>query len=187
MLQGATLLIKYYIKYSKTESLNKKIINVISAITAGILVYSVLTRFFGNAMGAMLGRMSQDTRGSQLTQFFEEVPIYNLLIGQGMNVTYTLNGEQYAYIDNQIILMLFRYGLISTTAYLYPMLKILIHSVFSFKRQEEGIGMVVFMWIAALCGISIYFGNRLDILNIIVMTKVGHAYASIEKRQHISE
>ena len=187
MLQGATLLIKYYIKYSKTESLNKKIINVISAITAGILVYSVLTRFFGNAMGAMLGRMSQDTRGSQLTQFFEEVPIYNLLIVQGMNVTYTLNGEQYAYIDNQIILMLFRYGLISTTAYLYPMLKILIHSVFSFKRQEEGIGMVVFMWIAALCGISIYFGNRLDILNIIVMTKVGHAYASIEKRQHISE
>ena len=69
------------------------------------------------------------------------------------------------------------------------MLKILINSIFNFKRQEEGdgIGMVVFMWIAALCGISIYFGNRLDILNIIVMTKVGHAYASIEKRQHISE
>lgn len=189
MLQGATLLITYYIKYSKTESLNKKIINVISVIIAGILVYFVLTRFFGNAMGAMIGRINQDTRSSQLTQFFEEVPIYNLLIGQGMNVTYTLNGNQYAYIDNQIILILFRYGLISTTAYLYPMLKILMHSVFSFKRQEEGngIGMVVFMWIAALCGISIYFGNRLDILNIIVMTKVGHAYASIEKRQHISE
>lgn len=184
MLQGATLLITYYIKYSKTESLNKKIINVISVIIAGILVYFVLTRFFGNAMGAMLGRMSQDTRSSQLTQFFEEVSIYDLLIGQGMNVTYTLDGEQYAYIDNQIILILFRYGLIPTAAYLYPMVKILIHSIFNFKRQEkgDGIGMVVFMWIAALCGISIYFGNKFDILNIIVMTKIGHAYASVEKR-----
>lgn len=189
MLQSVAVLIIYYVKYGKTESLNKKIINVISVIIAGILVYFVLTRFFGNAMGAMLGRVNQDTRSNQLTQFFEEVSICNLLIGQGMNATYTLNGKQYAYIDNQIILILFRYGLISVVAYLYPMLKILIHSIFSFKCQEKsnGIGMVVFMWIAALCGISIYFGNKFDILNIIVMTKIGHAYASIEKRQHISE
>lgn len=124
---------------------------------------------------------SGDTRTSQLEQFFNQVSIDKLLIGQGTKASYTYSRyETFNFIDNQVLLFMFRYGIIPTISYcfivIYPIVKSLMMK--NIKLFYKSITMIV--WFAAMMGVSVYFNISFGTMSIIIMLYCGRLFYEID-------
>ena len=142
---------------------------VISCVIAGG-VYLFTNRYYPDVMMHLINKASPSyTRSAQYTDLFQQARWWDFILGIGHNFQYqsSLQGGLYSYIDNAYILMLVRYGVLIGMTYplifLYPI----------WKRRLKMDTTPVFMWLAALGGLSIYCATTLDIKSIALAILAG--------------
>lgn len=117
---------------------------------------------------------SGDTRTPQLQTFFAQVDFIDLMFGQGTTASYYFMGNpKYTYIDNQVLLFLFRFGVIPTVSYLfiliYPIIK-----AFSSKNKELILKCLPLVsWFAAMLGLSVYFNISFGVASTLMVLYIG--------------
>ena len=136
---------------------------------------------FAPDIGATLaGRLTEDTRSNQLHEFFSQLDAGKFFWGQGYDATYQESAHGvYSYVDNQVLMMVFRYGLLPMVMYLCVALK----SIYGFLKYKIGYGFASMMWLAALNGLAIYITFGIDIQNLFIMIAIGRSAALVDKRK----
>jgi len=174
MLQSVILMLFCYMTTSK-RSLGGRIYRVLIVAIAGIVLYKLMISRFGEATVFLLSRFSEDSRSKQLETFFSQVPVWKLLIGQGISATYIFGSRgSYQYLDNQFLFWMFRYGIVPVTAYLVPFGMVI------FKKTNKKINnrswwdrrVALFMWLLSMGGLSIYYGLKFDIAHFYMLFAV---------------
>ena len=134
-------------------------------------MYIMAQHFLGDQIRFIISRFSKDTRSGQLMEFFSQVPLSKLAVGQGMNASYSFAGQSsYKYIDNQFLFFMFRYGVIPLVLYLLPFACSLFgkscrNKAASWLSQK----FVIIMWLLAMGGLSVYFTLRIDISGFFIL------------------
>ena len=138
-----------------------------------IIVLMFITRnYLSDQWTTLLARSTEDTRTQQIVEFFQQVDINNLVVGGGYTASYSWLGRDYEAIDNQILLSMFRYGIIVTMLYL----AIFIVPIFDALKKHRlsflhGINM---MWLLSMAGLSIYCAINIDVTQMVVLIVAGH-------------
>jgi O-antigen ligase len=127
---------------------------------------------------ALNERLFHDSRTSQYTQFFQQVPVEGLILGLGPKAAYTYKGRpNFQYIDNQVLYILFKLGLPVLIGYcavvLWPGLRLLIKPAYQPQRME---GIVFILWILACLGLSIFHGILPNPSNFAIILLAGRAF-----------
>ncbi|WP_026567969.1 O-antigen ligase family protein [Bacillus sp. UNC41MFS5] len=153
--------------------------NKIAIIVSRVLVVVViligvnwLKDYFLTAYTNLVNRLSADTRSNQLSDFFSQVTISQMLFGQGVSARYYWNGRAYGFIDNQLLFVCFRYGIVPMAVFLMMNLRGIVIG-WKKKKNEK---YLLLMWLAALLGLSVYFNISMDLSNLIVMMLLGHLH-----------
>lgn len=129
---------------------------------------------------------SGDTRTSQLEQFFSQVSFEELLIGQGTKASYTYNLDtNFHFIDNQVLLFMFRYGIVPTICYCYLILYPVIKSLILRNKRLFYRSLVLLFWFAAMIGVSVYFSISLGIMSLLILLYSGRLFYEIDNRKKI--
>ena len=125
---------------------------------------------------------SGDTRTHQLEAFFSQVSFKELFLGGGIRASYSFNGDpNYHFIDNQVLLFAFRYGLIPTFVYLMLYFVLFIKTI---KTKNRGLlvkMIVLFSWLLAMIGLSVYFNLGFGMPHTLMMLYVGRLYYEVDK------
>lgn len=182
LLQSLFLLLYRFITVSKSRRIT--MIFLQGMIVALIIIGAILVReYLSTAYVNLVERLDADTRTTQLSTFFSQVSIFQLIFGQGVNAKYIWNGTPYGFIDNQLILMCFRYGILPVFVYLY----ILVKGIFIGVKNNRNEKYFLLMWLAALLGLSVYFNMDMNISNLITMMLMGHLYTDNRKKQLVQK
>jgi hypothetical protein len=169
LLQSSFLLM--YTIFSKNKK-NKVSIIVNRVLIVALLIIGIywLKDYFLTAYTNLVNRIGADTRSDQLTTFFSQVTFGEMIFGQGVNARYYWNGRSYGFIDNQLLFMCFRYGIVPMLVFL---LMIIRGIVIGWKNKKNEKYMLL-MWLAAVLGLSVYFNMSMDVSNLMVMMMIGH-------------
>ena len=118
-----------------------------------------LKDYFLTAYTNLVNRIDADTRSDQLTTFFSQVTISELIFGQGVSAQYYWNGRSYGFIDNQLLFLCFRYGIVPMVV----LLLMIIRGIVIGWKNKKNEKYILLMWLAALLGLSVYFNISMDI------------------------
>ncbi|MFB3164790.1 hypothetical protein ABLO26_25865 [Neobacillus sp. 179-J 1A1 HS] len=136
---------------------------------------------FVDTYNLYLSRLNEDTRTGQYNTFLDQVSLGNLLIGGGILASYSYAGiSNYVYFDNQIILLMFRYGVVGVILYEYVILKTMFSSMGSDKSQ---LWIILLLWELALFGLSVYFPIDTGLMHVIVLVAAGRIHTLNLKRK----
>lgn len=182
IIQSLILLLYAYLgKDANGKKCNSRFMTRIVVVICiiGVLVIALL-QFAPNIASTLTGRLTEDTRSNQLHEFFSQLDAGKFFWGQGYDATYQESAHGvYSYVDNQILMMVFRYGLLPTVMYLCVALK----SIYGFLKYKIGYGFASMMWLAALNGLAIYITFGIDIQNLFIMIAIGRSAALVDKRK----
>ena len=123
---------------------------------------------------------SGDTRTAQLKAFFSQVGFNDLMIGGGIRAGYLFNNDpNFHFVDNQVLLYMFRYGIIPTVTYLY----LLLYPVYkSFRLKNKKLilkSIVLISWFAAMLGLSVYFNLTFGMAHMLIMIYTGRLFYEV--------
>lgn len=125
---------------------------------------------------------SGDTRSGQLEQFFEQIGLQKLFLGQGMKANYDFSHFQdFNYIDNQFLLSMFRYGIIPTALYMFLLIYPIVRSIDERNKECLKQSLLMIVWIFAIFGLSVYFNLSFEIAGFVVFIMVGRIIRQLEK------
>lgn len=127
---------------------------------------------------------SGDTRTYQLEAFFSQVGIEELIIGGGIAAGYLFNGDpNFHFIDNQVLLFLFRYGLIPTILYLYLLITPILKSLRIKNKKMILKTAVLFSWFLAMLGLGVYFNITFGMAHMLIMLYTGRLFYEVKYYQ----
>ena len=106
-----------------------------------------------------------------------------MIFGQGVNARYYWNGRSYGFIDNQLLFLCFRYGIVPMVV----LLLMIIRGIVIGWKNKKNEKYILLMWLAALFGLSVYFNISMDISNLIVMMLIGHLHKENILKNQIME
>jgi len=159
-----------------------------SALTTLVVagLYWILMMAAPERFGSLNARLTEDTRTSQYSQFFQQIPPHNLLVGCGPKAAYTYNGQpNYEYIDNQFLYLLFKFGAPVVIGYfavvLWPGLR---HGIAPAARGSKLTAVIFWLWTLAGLGISVYHNISLTAPNLLIILLAGTALASHQATDH---
>jgi len=155
-------------------------IKAILVFTVVLVFLLVITKWlFIDKYNLYLSRVSEDTRTNQYNTFFDQFPLKRLLVGQGISASYSYAGKSnYVYFDNQMMLILFRYGVLALILYEYVILKTMISSMCSRSSQ---LWFILLLWELALLGFSVYFPIDTGLMHAIVLVAAGRCHVLNKK------
>jgi energy-coupling factor transporter transmembrane protein EcfT len=183
-LLQSTFLLLYTVFSKKKKNKLSIIVNRVLIVVLIIVGVNWLKDYFLTAYTNLVNRIDADTRSDQLTTFFSQVTMSEMIFGQGVSGRYFWNGRSYGFIDNQLLFLCFRYGIVPM---LVLLLMIIRGIVIGWKNKENEI-YILLMWLAALLGLSVYFNISMDISNLIVMMLIGHLHKeNISKKRIIQK
>ncbi len=153
-------------------------------ICISLLIYVFWDMLF-YLSGPLRERLFADSRSHQYEVFFQQVDIPQLIMGQGINATYSFTGlnTTYRYFDNQFILELFRYGIIPITLYTILLIRPIIFSLVRLDWNLLRCCFVLGSWILAMAGLSVYFALNINIYCIAMHIVVGRLNCLCEKKK----
>lgn len=122
----------------------------------------------------LMNKMYNDSRSGQYFAVMEQFSFYDFLLGGGAFTMWIQNNVEYAYIDNQTIFFMYRYGLLLVLFYyllvLFPAVKIF------FSKRSSKIPYFLFMWVLAINGLAVFNGVNWDWPNLLVMVACGRCW-----------
>lgn len=165
LIQSVIGLLAFVIKSNsdrdKKYPLSKLIIGFITILLLSIAAIYIIVQYFSSNFEYIVGRAFESTRRWQYEEIFSQMDFKGYFLGKGQAATYiSSHYGDYRYIDNTFVYLLFHFGIFFASAYLIFLLKGLISSL---KIKAYGFSFIIFMWILALSGVSVYFGMQIDI------------------------
>lgn len=175
VLQSLLLLFVVALKSKK----NTKIYNFGIGILAIFVVIFAILLVFPNIAGDLFERGLEDTRTGQYITFFSEYSFQDLILGCGINASYSYLGEtNYRYFDNQFIFLMFHYGVL-------PVLHYFMLGINLFKKrnkdknvktQEISAAKTCFVLVFLVyLGISVYYQIGMGLNSVFIMMLIGRA------------
>lgn len=160
---------------------NRRESNILTIILS---VFSLIIFFAlnGEAFDGLINRFnnSGDTRTGQLSQFFEQVGLGKLFLGQGVLANYTFGSQSsFKFIDNQILLSLFRFGFIPTISYIVLLLYPIIRSIDEKNKKCFKQSFLLVVWMLAMLGLSVYFNLSFEIAGFVIFIMSGRIIAQL--------
>lgn len=164
--------------------------SLIRKVLAGfivVLVFITVIHLLPNITGALFDRMGQDTRSGQYGTFFSQVDPTNLIWGQGINASYTFLGiANYRYFDNQIIFMMFHYGVAPVVCMLGVIGGLFRkinkdHLTIEERAYVVGCRLMSCFFLAALGGLSVYYKLGWNLSTLLVFVFIGRGIAMMSE------
>jgi hypothetical protein len=153
---------------------------VLGLLSTAVLLAAIwlLSVAFPERVETLRGRLLDDSRSSQYSDFFQQVPVTGLITGLGPKATYTFNDQpNYDYIDNQFLYILFKFGLPVLLGYcavvLWPGLRMLVYAA---NRRERSLGFFFAFWTLATLGVSVFHGITNNPQNFIAILLAGRCF-----------
>lgn len=165
----------------KSPNYSKLVRRIVVVLLVLVIVAALLIEYVPKIMGTLGNRLMQDTRSTQLDEFLSQLTPANAFFGQGYDATYIESAHgTYSYIDNQFLMMIFRYGILP--AFVYCSMFVYA-TIMSFRKRKAGniYWLAVLMWMLALNGLAIYLSLNIDIQNFVTLLLCGRAIASAKK------
>jgi hypothetical protein len=105
------------------------------------------------------GRIDDDSRSSQLKEFFTQYDIDTLFKGVGITGFWNWSGDKtgkYQWLDNQFVLVTWWFGIQTTLLYVCFVLKGLFKKNISNDQTITNAKLLIFFWVLACAGFAIY-------------------------------
>lgn len=179
-LQVIILFIIYLFKIRSFFKNNKTAFVGVFTVMVGVVCFLLITN--ASLFDGLINRFdnSGDTRTNQIVTFFEQIPISKLLIGSGTRASYSFMGiEAYNYIDNQVLLFLFRYGIIPTICYCFLVVYPIVRSFALHDRKLIVKSIVLMSWFSAMIGLSVYFSLAIGYITLISFIYIGRLFYEV--------
>lgn len=147
-------------------------------LTTAIIVFVVNIELFEGLIERF--QTSGDTRTAQLEAFFSQVGFKDLMLGGGIRAGYLFNNDpNFHFIDNQVLLYMFRYGIIPTFTYLYLLLYP-VYKSFRYKNRKLILKSIVLIsWFAAMMGLGVYFNISFGMAHTLIMIYTGRLFYEV--------
>ena len=144
----------------------KKTPYFIGFIVVGILfIYMLLNlESYSSSFDLLLKRGFEDSRSNQLMAFISQLNFFDLIVGQGFDPTYYIDGNAYNLIDNQWLKLIWWAGLIPALSYFY-LTAIIPFKLFIKKNQDYETrveSFILVLWTLACAGLAIYSTMSVD-------------------------
>lgn len=171
----------YIYKVSKKYKYSKLAMIAIIMLVIGVILIS----WNGISMlsTGLVSRMSSDSRSDQLTAFFSQVTIKDLFLGKGIMAKYYWRGVYYEYLDNLILINMFKFGMIPMISYLLLILKPIFYGIFHKTSMARSSMIFLLAWLMAMLGFSIYVSYSLNIYNFVIYIVIGRTLYCIENEK----
>lgn len=174
MLHGVIQL-AIFVKAVSTASKSKHLVRVL-VILLIIAVVACLWQYLLLLSGSLLARLNADSRSQQLIAFFSQVTVKDLLFGCGVDARYYCFGTSFAYLDNLVLLTMFKFGTLPTLIYLLMMFGPLFFGLRRKKSQVRSSVLFFVAWLACMMGISIYVANAYTVYNQVIYIVIGRMF-----------
>lgn len=177
VLQSLLFLFIVSLKRGKKSKLSSFLLSILAIL---IVVFAI-SIVFPNITGELFARGLEDTRTGQYITFFSKYSFQDLIMGCGINASYTYLGEaNYRYFDNQFIFTMFHYGILPVLY--WCMLGISLFLKAKSKDRMVDNGQEVYAaktcWLLVLLaylGVSVYYQIGMDLNSVFVMILIGRA------------
>lgn len=177
LLQTVFMMVMFVITSSSSKKSKRRlIISLIAVLAIGtyvlrqdisLYITSYITKFRTAA-----------SRESQYVSFFSQVSFGDLLLGKGEYASYVYrNVQNYIYIDNSFLYYAFHFGSLFSVVLLIMELTEAVKVLRVSKNiQDRKIGLILFMWIAALMGASVFCaGYEVSLRVLFIMILIGRS------------
>jgi hypothetical protein len=149
------------------------------------LGFGIVAATVPERLEAFEGRLMDDSRSSQYSQFFAQVPVASLFWGLGPKATYSFDYfDHYDYVDNQFLFILFKSGFPVLLGYcavvIWPGFRLLRCAR---NQQQWLLGVLMVFWILAALGLSIFHSISITPQNLIVILLAGRAWTLFKERR----
>lgn len=175
----ASLLLVFRERRLNPSSLGWRTIKVggFAVCVFAVLTYAVAT-YYPAAVKGLTSRLGEDTRLGQFQTFFEQVPVSDLILGQGPKAGYRFGTDaHYQSFDNQFLWILFIGGVPTLLPYLaliiFPGIRLFVRSRTS---ADFAAGGVIIVWTLACLGLSTYCAIGLSAQHYIVISLAGFCH-----------
>ncbi len=153
-------------------------ISLIAIMIIALSSYSEITRL-------LIMKMTSDNRSSQYVDLFSQVSITSLITGGGVQATYySSQYGVYSSFDNQIVFLLFHYGMVIAFPYVTILVSSIYYSIKYLRLNHQKDVVVLILWLFAVLGVSIYNGIEIDIKNMIIMILIGRCLCTSDPNIH---
>ncbi len=181
LIYAITILFDFY------NTKNKRTYLVLIAIGFVAFAYLILnTKMLNTSFELLLNRGVEDTRSDQLSDFFNQLNIFELITGGGFFKSYFSGRNQYSYLDNQWLYLLWWGGLIPVLTYFYLSaiipIKIILKGNLTYETKVEC--FVLILWILALGGLAIFTTMSVEFYFFtisIILGRVLYKYSMIKR------
>ena len=139
-----------------------------------LLIVILMFDYFIKMSQGLLDRIGHDSRTGQLEAFFSQVSFKDLMLGKGMQAGYACFGDQnYQFLDNLLLLNMFKYGIVPTIAYLMLMIVPIFYGL-THRKSEASKGIFFFVaWIVIMCGFAIFVSYSNNTYNFLIYITMG--------------
>lgn len=153
----------------------------------GILGIYIVTNMdiISKSLDLLINRGVNDTRTGQLTLFFSQLNIVEIIPGKGFFASYKLGNSEFYHLDNQWLFLLWWGGLIPVLAYFYLTVIIPFKMFFteniSYETRVEC--FIMLLWVLGLAGLAIYTTMTVDFFFLticIIQGRVLYKYSCLK-------
>lgn len=150
----------------------KKTGYIIGLAVVGILFLYMLfnTESFSSSYELLAKRGLEDSRSNQLVEFLTQLNFFDIIVGQGFESSYYIDGMEYNILDNQWLKLIWWAGLIPAISYFYLTayipLKLFLKKNQDYETKVET--FVLIIWTLACAGLAIYTTMSVDFYFFII-------------------
>lgn len=147
---------------------------VIVIVTTGTALLA-LSFIYPEVLDSFLIRIGEDTRSNQYEIFYSQIEPVSLLFGNGISVGYRYGtNSNYLFFDNQIVYLLFHFGVLSVIPLLYVLSRCLFGS-----PKNSMCKYVALFYLMAILGLSTYYSYTINVGVVILFASFGSALISV--------
>ena len=183
LIQSCILLVITILYSFRGIGLSKKIYLITMMILLCLFFFYLINNYLYDFMNSFIEKIGTDSRSNQYFDIFTSTSVLQWLSGKGMNATYLTGGVEYRAIDNQYLYIMFHYGIVMLISYLFPFIFVLKELIKDNLRQNWFVVCIIFMWLMALGGLSVYNGLNLDIKNVLIGMFLGQCICIVKRRR----
>ncbi|MFQ8599376.1 MAG: hypothetical protein ACLSAP_01425 [Oscillospiraceae bacterium] len=181
MLQTVLLFVIYVIRADQELSKRKRA-NLFKLVGLFSVAALILVMVLPDVLQSLLQRVGEDTRSSQYRDFFSQVSFGQLLRGSGIDASYHIGIlRNYRYIDNQVLLLMFRYGVLFAFAFCYFLVKPMLCVALGRRKDLFFNVAPMLLWLAGMLGLSIYFNMNFTLYTFVMFMMCGRCYSQIKE------
>lgn len=158
------------------KEIDKVFKRTIIVIFAAGTAFLALSFIYPEVLDSFLNRIGEDTRSNQYEIFYSQVESASLIFGNGISAGYRYGTDSnYLFFDNQIIYLMFHFGVLAVV----PLLYVLSRCLFGSSKNSQ-CKFVALFYLMAILGLSTYYSYTINVGVVLLFSSFGFALNNIE-------